>query len=247
MLHAGLEGQLAHMGRLKQNDLAPLRKHIDYVALGHIHKPYAIDDWIYNPGSLETCSMDENAWPDRGCYLVEVRPGQSPPHLARRRSTPRRPFHRFRLEVDGLTDPAAVYDAVRARIRREERAVVRDPAPVIELTLTGVLPFNRYELDLDYIQGLLEEAWSPLTARVQSKITPAEFEVDVDSEVTRAELEQRVVRQIIERDARYRPESEAWTEGALELKRLVLEGSPPEAIVDYLRQLRNAVALHEEA
>jgi hypothetical protein len=29
---------------------------------------------------------------------------------------------------------------------------------VVELTLTGVLPFNRYELDLDYVQQLLEDA-----------------------------------------------------------------------------------------
>ena len=94
---------------------------------------------------------------------------------------------------------------MRARIRRERRKVQRDPAPVVELTLTGVLPFNRYELDLDYVQGLLEEAWSPLTARVQSKITPAEFEVDADAEASRPELERTIVQQLIERDARYRP------------------------------------------
>jgi len=247
MMHAGLEGQLAHVGRLKHNDLAPLREHVDYVALGHIHKPYSVDDWIYNPGSPETCGMDETQWPERGAYLVEIRPGTSQPHVARLRSTPRRPFHRFWLEVDGLTEPNAVYDAVRARIRRAERKVQHDPAPVVELTLTGVLPFNRYELDLDYVQGLLEEAWSPLTARVQSKITPADFEVDADAEASRPELERTIVQQLIERDARYRPQAEDWMEGALELKQLVLEGTRPQAIVEHLRRLRNDLALDEEA
>jgi hypothetical protein len=118
---------------------------------------------------------------------------------------------------------------------------------VVELTLTGVLPFNRYELDLDYVQQLLEDAWSPLTARVQSKITPAEFEVDADAEASRPELERTIVQQLIERDARYRPQAEAWMEGALALKQQVLEGTPPQAIVAHLRRLRNDLALDEEA
>ncbi len=247
MMHAGLEGQLAHVGRLKHNDLAPLREHVDYVALGHIHKPYSLDDWIYNPGSPETCGMDETQWPERGAYLVELHPGTSPPHAAELCSTPRRPFHRLWLEVDGLDEPNAVYDAVRERIRREGQKLQHNPAPVVELTFTGVLPFNRYELDLDYVRSLLEDAWSPLTARVQSKITPAEFEVDVDTEASRPELERAIVQQLIERDARYRPQAEDWMEGALQLKQLVLEGTPPQAIVEHLRRLRNDLALDEEA
>jgi hypothetical protein len=42
--HAGLEGQLPrYSGTLTYNDLAPLKQHIDYLAPGHIHKPYAVD------------------------------------------------------------------------------------------------------------------------------------------------------------------------------------------------------------
>jgi DNA repair exonuclease SbcCD nuclease subunit len=159
MSHAGMEGQLPHYsGTLTHNDLAPLRGHIDYLALGHIHKPYTVDGWIYNPGSPETWSMDEIAWPKRGCYLVEVEPGKNPGHRAELLSPPRRPFHRFRLEVDALTEPNAVYDAVRRLLEREEKGIDRDPAPVVELTLSGVLPFNRFDLDLDDIKSLLEEA-----------------------------------------------------------------------------------------
>lgn len=245
MMHAGLEGQLAHTGRLKHNDLAPLREHVDYVALGHIHKPYAVDNWIYNPGSPETCGMDEVAWPERGYYLVEVEPEKNPGHRTELIVPPRRPFHRLRLEVDALTDPNAVYDAVRVLIGREEGRIVCNPAPVVELTLGGVLPFNRYDLDLDYIRHLLEDAWSPLAAQVQSKITPADFEVDVDTEASRPELERTVIRELLERDARFRPRSEAWAEGAIELKRLVLESSVPEALIEHLRHLQSELPLAE--
>ena len=52
MAHVGVEGVIDRTGgALSHRELAPLRPHIDYLALGHIHKPYEFDDWIYNPGS----------------------------------------------------------------------------------------------------------------------------------------------------------------------------------------------------
>jgi exonuclease SbcD len=239
MSHAGLEGQLPHYsGTITHNDLAPLRERIDYLALGHIHKPYEVDGWIYNPGSPETWSMEEVAWPERGYYLVEVEPGSSPSHQAELIVPPRRPFHRFRLEVDTLAEPNAVYDAVRRLVEREGKAIARDPAPVVELTLGGVLPFNRFDLDLDYVKGLLDEAWSPLVTRVRNRTTPAEFEISVDVEASRLELEQSILRELLERDARFRPDAEEWTQVALDVKRLALEGGPPETVIEVLRRAR---------
>jgi len=239
LAHAGLEGQLPrYSGTLTHNDLAPLRGRIHYLALGHIHKPYAVDGWIYNPGSLETWSIEEAAWPERGYYLVEMHPDANPAHQAELVATPRRPFHRFRLQVDALTDPNAVYDAVRRLLKREGDTVARDPAPVVELTLGGVLPFSRYDLDLDYIKGQLDENWSPLVSRVRNMTAPAEFEVVVDLEASRPELERAVVRELLERDARFRPAAEDWTRVALDVKQLALEGSAPELVIDALRRAR---------
>lgn len=239
MAHAGLEGQLPrYSGTFTYNDVALLRERISYLALGHIHKPYAVDGWIYNPGSPETWSIEEVAWPERGYYLVEVQPGSNPDHQVELVATPRRPFHRLRLEVDALTDPNAVYDAVRALLKREGTSIVRDPAPVVELTLSGILPFSRYDLDLDYIEGLLDDAWSPLVTRVRNMTTPAEFEVAVDIEASRPELERAIVCELLERDSRFRPAAEDWTRVALDVKRLALEGGAPEAVIDYLRRSR---------
>lgn len=242
MMHAGLEGQLAHMGSLRMNDLAPLRDAIDYVALGHIHKPYEVNDWIFNPGSPETCSIQEaRRWPNRGAYFVEISPGEELPHQWERFVPPRRPFHRLSLEVDALTSPQAVYDEVDRLIARKETDIQAEPAPVIEVFLTGILPFNRYELDLNVIQDKMESAWKPLTVRVQSQITPAEFEVNLEAEVSRTELEHSVIQQLIERDQRYRQDAETWTAGARRLKELILMGSAPEAVVNHLRILREEV------
>lgn len=242
MMHAGLEGQLAHIGSLKMSDLAPLRDAIDYVALGHIHKPYTVNDWVFNPGSTETCSIQEAImWSRRGAFFVEIDPGSDPPHRAQRFVPERRPFHRLSVEVDGLTSPQAVYDYVDTLIAHNDAEVRSEAGPVVEVLLRGVLPFNRYELDLNAIQSKVARAWDPLTVRVQSQITPAEFEIDVEAEASRGELEQSVIQQLIKRDQRYRADAETWTIGARRLKELVLAGSAPEAVVDHLRYLRQEV------
>lgn len=247
MAHAGLEGQLPrYSGSLTHNDLAPLREQIDYLALGHIHKPYVVDGWIYNPGSAETWSIEETAWPERGYFLVEVQPGDDPNHQARLMPTPRRPFHRSRLEVDALTEPNILYDAVRKLLRREGSSVLREPAPVAELTLSGILPFNRFDLDLDFVKTLVEEAWSPLVARIRNMTTPADFEIAVDVEASRPELERAIVRELLERDARYRLAAEEWTQVALDVKRLALEGSSAEVLIDHVRRARAELVSIEE-
>jgi hypothetical protein len=141
-----------------------------------------------------------------------------------------------------LDEPNAVYDAVRALLKRKRNEIARDPAPVIELTLTGVLAFNRFDLDLDYIEGIVQDAISPLLVRVRNMTTPAEFEVAVDVEASRPELERSIVRELLERDARYRPAAEEWTRVALDVKRMALESSTPEAMIDYLRRARAELA-----
>lgn len=238
--HAGLEGQLPrYSGTLTYNDLAPLRDRVDYLALGHIHKPYEVEGWIYNPGSPETWSVEEAAWPDRGYYLVEIEPGNDPGHKAELIAPlQRRPFSRLPCPVDALEEPNAVYDGVRALLRRKDREIVREPAPVVELTLTGVLAFNRFDLDLDYIESIVRDAVSPLLVRVRNMTTPAEFEIAVDVDASRPELERSIVHELLKRDARYRPAADDWTRVALDVKRMALESNTPEALIDYLRRAR---------
>ena len=82
---------------------------------------------------------------------------------------------------------------------------------------------------------------SPLVARVRNQTLPVEFEIQVDEATSRPDLERAVVQDLLSRDARFRADAETWTAGALDLKRLVLEGSAPEAIIAHLRQLRQNV------
>ncbi|HKG14107.1 MAG TPA: exonuclease SbcCD subunit D, partial [Pyrinomonadaceae bacterium] len=60
MLHTDVEGQLNRpIPALSVERLKELRPLVDYVALGHTHKRFELDNWAFNPGSLEACSIDE--------------------------------------------------------------------------------------------------------------------------------------------------------------------------------------------
>ncbi|MGB5973870.1 MAG: exonuclease SbcCD subunit D, partial [Nodosilinea sp.] len=75
LFHHGLEGQIArYAGALRYTDLLPLKDAgVDYLALGHIHKNYTAEGWVFNPGSLEANNVDESRF-RRGAYLVELSP-----------------------------------------------------------------------------------------------------------------------------------------------------------------------------
>jgi len=249
LMHAGVEGILPRCsGVASRRAIELLRPWINYLALGHIHKPYELDGWVYNPGSLETWAMDEAEWTDRGFYIVDLAARSPMAHRAQLIPTPRRRFIRLRVSVTACPHPQAVYDAVRAKVQAAAEArhspQGKEPA-VVELTLEGSLSFDRLELDLGQVETIVKESLQPLLARVQNMATPPEFEVRLRQCATRAELEHQVLCELIERDERFRGAAGQWAEVALELKRMALDGSPPDAVVDYLRERRGALAAQE--
>ena len=242
--HAGIEGEAPEqMGGLTHSQLTPLRPHTDYVALGHIHKPYEFDDWAYNPGSLETCSVSEAQWPNRGYYFIQVDTdavGESGiKHAATLHAAPRRKFYRFSLKTDLFTSPEDFQAKCRDFLERRARDVgakrgAEKDAPVVELQLTGILPFDRNGLDLPAVEEMVNSVFSPLLALVRNLTSPAEYAVEAGESLSRSQLERRVMADLFARDARYRKHNERWAEAALGLKKLALDGASPEAIVDEL-------------
>lgn len=68
--HAGIEGYMNIYGCIPSSILHQFKRSVDYVALGHIHQSIVEDDFIFNPGSLETCDITENSF-QRGIFYVE--------------------------------------------------------------------------------------------------------------------------------------------------------------------------------
>ena len=68
LLHHGTE---QHRGKIRQCDIDELAKKFNYVALGHIHVPYVIQEFMFNPGSLEHTSSSDWGRPG-GYFMVSV-------------------------------------------------------------------------------------------------------------------------------------------------------------------------------
>ncbi len=241
MTHAGIEGEVDGTSGLSMREWAPLRGHADYVALGHIHKPYAREDWIYNPGSLETCSAAEAGWPERGYYLVEVDTARSegPKHTAKLVATPRRPYVRLYLKTDLADSPEELYRQARELISRRARdlGVARqDPnqMPVVDFHLHGVLQFPRAALEITQIENMATELLHALHPLVYNNTTSIDSPVGASGAVNRAVLERDVLADLFRRDARFATHSRQWARVALDLKHLALDNSAPEMILEEL-------------
>ncbi|MCX6044189.1 MAG: exonuclease SbcCD subunit D [Chloroflexi bacterium] len=243
--HAGVEGVINEQtGGLSHRQWAVLHPYVDYLALGHIHKPFDFDHWIYNPGSPETCSLFEATWPHRGYYLVEVdterpRAEDEPKHNAQLHANPRRVIHRLDIKTDLLTLPTDLIAYTKEYLQRKARdfgvnKLSDSQRPVVELQLTGVLPFDRSALDLAALELLVQEAFNPLIALVKNFTHSVDFGVEFIEGVSRLELERRVLSELMNRDTRFHTQSEQWVELTLGLKRLALSNASPEAILDEL-------------
>src|SRR5437762_2734534 len=72
MLHTDVEGHQTHpIPALSLDALNELKSVTDYVGLGHTHKHYEIDNWAFNPGSIEITNISEFR-ETRGVFLVEI-------------------------------------------------------------------------------------------------------------------------------------------------------------------------------
>ncbi len=236
VMHLGLEGVVdGQSATVPHYLIAPLKDYVDYLALGHIHKPYEREDWIFNPGSPETCGMDEVAWTGRGYYLVDVDTSRTPKHRAQLIANPRRLFLRLRLPVDSCDGPEALY-ALAEREMAAVAAGLDSQQPVVELVLEGVLPFHGRDLNIGQLEELARTTIRALAVRVSNRTVPIEYEIDADLSKPLDEVEREVIQELVERDARYRPLAAEWAELIQNLKRMAREGSEPGSIVDYLQQ-----------
>ncbi|MEZ4729465.1 MAG: DNA repair exonuclease [Caldilineaceae bacterium] len=248
--HAGVEGVLPDQGGLSHRQWSVLRPHVDYLALGHIHKPYSFDNWIYNPGSPESCSVTEAEWDERGYFLVTVNTtdisADQPKHSATLHANPRRKFFRFTFKTDLLQSPADLYERCGEFLQRKARdlevqRLAPSQRPVVELQLSGVLPFARSALDLEALEALVQENFAPLVGLVKNFTRTPEIAVDSAELLSRAELERKVMTELLERDVRFRPQSEAWASLALTLKQMAVNGANADAILHELSSQITAI------
>jgi DNA repair exonuclease SbcCD nuclease subunit len=240
LLHTDVEGQLNRpIPALSVERLKELRSLVDYVALGHTHKRFELENWAFNPGSLEACSIDEYR-EERGLYLVEVDDAHNV-KAAFVDDYVQRPFQRLTYDVSGVEDPQAVHDGVMETVAREARAhdpESGEPAPIVEINLRGHLGFKNSLLDMRKMREEALEKTGALHVMLKNQSVPVEYAVaaGLDADTSRAHRERRIVEDLIARDNRYRDRAREMAELVLEAKRRALGDEPPESILELIEQ-----------
>ena len=236
MLHTDVEGHQTHpLPAISVAALKELKSVTDYVALGHTHMKFEIDNWAFNPGSIEVTNISEFR-ETRGAFVVEV---DSDGNVGARhvQDYSQRPFQRLRFNVDGYAEAAEITQDVLERIKNEAQPAVEGfPAPIIEITLAGRLGIPNSLLEMQKIREETQKLTGALHVRLKNHTSPIEYAVaeDVDADAGREMLERRVIEDLVFRDNRFKLKSSEMARLIVGVKRQALSEEPPEKIAELI-------------
>lgn len=235
MFHHGLEDQIArYAGALRYSELLPLKQvGIDYVALGHIHKNYEMEGWIFNPGSLEANSVEEASY-QRGAYLVEIQ--QQTIQATLKQDYYQRPVVRLSLQTRGQE---TIEDIEQAAIATIEQAVQTgkipaEPAPIVELRIQGQVSFERLELDVRSLQEQLQEQSGALIFLLKYDVSSTAYASPLSENSDRTQIERDVYLDLLSAHYLYKKEANRLAEGLLELKDRQLNGQSESDLYEFV-------------
>ena len=236
LLHTDVEGHQTHpIPALTLENLKELKSVTDYVALGHTHKHYVIDNWAFNPGSLEVTSIDDYR-EVRGAFIVEV-DDDGKVDARHVRDYRQRPFQRLSFDVSGYTSAEDVKEGVLAVAGNQARVAEEgEPEPILEVTLRGYLGFPNSLLDLRGIRDEIQKMTGALHVRVKNHSAPIEYSAGIDPEedVSREKLERRVIEDLVMRDNRFKTRADEVSDAVIGAKRMALGDEDPEKIAEFI-------------
>jgi DNA repair exonuclease SbcCD nuclease subunit len=236
MLHTDVEGHQVHpIPALSLSALTELKQVADYVALGHTHKYYEIDNWAFNPGSIEITNISEFR-ENRGVFLVDVdeKNNVSARHIEEYHF---RPFQQLTVNVDQFEDAESLTRGVIEKVTSDARPAEPDkPRPIIEIALRGQLGFPNSLVQMQKIRDDVKEMTGALHVRLKNHTVPAEY-LDTPEEaddVGREHLERRVIEDLIIRDVRFKGRTTDISDAVIGAKRMALSDEPAEKIADFI-------------
>lgn len=238
MFHHGLAGQIArYQGALRYEDLLPLKKvGIDYLALGHIHKSYAVEGWIFNPGSLVANNMEESRF-ERGVYLVEIDQAGIRPEL--KRDYIQREIVQLNVTSKGQESTEELEEmairAVQNAIRSEK--IVPEDAPIVELRIEGQVGFDRLDLDVRKLQQQLKELSGALIFLLKYNADAIAYASPIAEEASRLQVEQEVFTDLLAANNSYKKQAIELGKGLIELKDLQIQGQPEDQLYQFAESL----------
>ncbi|MDG2991571.1 DNA repair exonuclease [Candidatus Synechococcus calcipolaris G9] len=239
LFHHGLEGQIArYRGALRYQELLPLQAAgVNYLALGHIHRYYGVEGWIFNPGSIEANSIAENqAQTPRGVLLVNLDQGAIATEL--KQDYYQRPIRRFRLEVHPHQTVNEIESGAIALMEQEKE---QTKAAIVELQIEGQVGFDRHELAVRQLRECLEQVSEAFIFLLRYDVNSTLFETTATGEdglpPRCQDIERTVFTDFLAGYARYRDQAVPLALGLMDIKERLIEQQSPEAIYGCVEHL----------
>ncbi|MEO0454994.1 MAG: DNA repair exonuclease [Cyanobacteria bacterium P01_A01_bin.114] len=234
LFHHGLEGQIArYAGALRYNDLLPLQAAgVDYLALGHIHKHYAVENWVFNPGSLEANNVEESGF-ERGVLLVSLDSTGVQADL--KTDYQQRPIVRLRLTAKGQESIEELGEAAIATL--DQANLPPEPQPIVELRIDGQVGFDRLELDTRALQQALQTRSNALIFLLKYDVDEVGYAVPMEEEANRLHIEQTVFTDLLAANNVYKKRADQLAQGLIDIKDRQLSGQAEEDIYTVVETL----------
>ncbi|EKQ70809.1 DNA repair exonuclease [Leptolyngbyaceae cyanobacterium JSC-12] len=240
LFHHGLEGQIArYQGALRYNDLLPLKDAgIDYLALGHIHKNYEEQGWMFNPGSIEANSVEESTF-KRGAYLVEMDRNGIRAEL--KQDYYQRPIVRLQLTTRGDESVEEVEENAIAQIQHaiQSQKLKPETQPIVELKIMGQVGFDRLELDTRKLQQDLKQLSNALIFLLKYDVDSTEYATPLTDDADRFQIEQEVFTDLVAAHNTYKKNAPALAKGLMALKDMQFEGRSEADLYEFIQTLLN--------
>ncbi|MDX2215920.1 MAG: DNA repair exonuclease [Oculatellaceae cyanobacterium bins.114] len=241
MFHHGLEGQIArYAGALRYDEVRPLQMAgVDYLALGHIHKNYVVEGWIFNPGSLEANSIEESRY-ERGAYLIEI--GKTGLKAELKRDYYQRSLVRLVCVLRGHESLEEVEQAAIDQVQEAIRLKRLNPsdAPIVELRIEGQVGFDRLDLDTRKLQRQLQELSQALIFLLKYEADAVTYASPLAEEASRLQIEQEVFIDLLTANTVYKKRALELSRGLIDLKDWQLEGRPEFELYQFVQTLLNS-------
>lgn len=259
LAHFGVDDAVPDLGaNVARAALTDIEEHVDYIALGHIHKRFESGDVAWNPGSLEAFNIQEGRWDDsHGYYIYDTVADAAEHHLSKRR-----PYYTVNFDVSGYRTfedlradfmaeleevRPAVEDVCQRDIHQDGHGNRRDP--IVNVRFEGTLLLDHTTFDVETLTGLAADELDALYVQptnhterkaVQELLGDLEREeaFNPDGTVNTDALQERVFTTIAG-ESRYGAEADEVAETLDRVEGLVNDdGQSVAEVAEYLRDRR---------
>lgn len=241
LLHHGMEGQIArYQGALRYSDVLPLRQAgVDYLALGHIHKNYEQEGWIFNPGSIEANNIEESGF-RRGVYLVEVSDRGMQAEL--KRDYYQRSIVRLKLATKGQETLEELEQAALTLVQTaiQQKQIEPADAPIVELRIEGEVGFDRLDFDVRQLQRQLQQISNALIFLLKYDVDNVVYRSPLSEDASRLQIEQEIFTDLLSGHVQYRKQAAELAQGLIDLKDRQLEGRSEAELFELVQTLLGA-------